>query len=82
MDGRQFHVRSWALTGLLVLLLLALGVGLYRTQIVNGAYYAELSRRKIANMETIEKHCEDLFDDYDVHVDELGNRYAYGFGLG
>ena len=54
MDGRQFHVRSWALTGLLVLLLLALGVGLYRTQIVKGDYYAELSRHSIANMETIE----------------------------
>ncbi|MBQ3135591.1 MAG: penicillin-binding protein [Oscillospiraceae bacterium] len=54
MDGRQFHVRSWALSGLLVLLLLALGVGLYRTQIIDGAYYAELSRHKIANMETIE----------------------------
>ena len=34
-----------------------------------------------ANMETIEKHCEDLFDDYDVHVDEFGNCYEYGFGL-
>lgn len=54
MDGRQFHVRSWALSGLLLLLLLALGVGLYRTQIVDGAYYAELSRHSIANMETIE----------------------------
>ncbi len=54
MDGRQFHVRSWALSGLLILLLLALGVGLYRTQIVDGAYYAELSRHSIANMETIE----------------------------
>lgn len=34
-----------------------------------------------ANMETIEKHCEDVFDDYEVHVDSCGNRYAYGFGL-
>ena len=54
MDGRQFHVRSWALAGLMVLLLLALSVGLYRTQIVDGAYYSELSRHSIANMETIE----------------------------
>lgn len=34
-----------------------------------------------ANMETIEKHCEDVFDDYEVHVDTCGNRYGYGFGL-
>lgn len=34
-----------------------------------------------ANMETIEKHCEDVFDDYEVHVDTAGNKYAYGFGL-
>ena len=54
MDGRQFHVRSWALSGVMLLLLLALGVGLYRIQIVKGDYYAELSRRSIANMETIE----------------------------
>jgi len=54
VDGRQFHVRSWALSGLLLLLVLAMGVGLYHTQIVDGAYYAELSRHSIANMETIE----------------------------
>ena len=34
-----------------------------------------------ANMETIERHCEDVFDDYEAHVDEVGNRYGYGFGL-
>lgn len=34
-----------------------------------------------ANMETVEKHCEDVFDDYEVHEDTAGNRYAYGFGL-
>lgn len=34
-----------------------------------------------ANMETIEKHCEDVFDDYEVHKDEAGNQYSYGFGL-
>lgn len=34
-----------------------------------------------ANMETIEKHCEDVFDDYEVYTDSCGNRYGYGFGL-
>lgn len=34
-----------------------------------------------ANMETVEKHCEDVFDDYDVYEDSCGNQYRYGFGL-
>ena len=34
-----------------------------------------------ANMETVEQHCEDVFDDYQAHVDTCGNRYGYGFGL-
>ncbi len=33
------------------------------------------------NMETIEKHCEDLFNDYEVYTDSEGNAYDYGFGL-
>lgn len=34
-----------------------------------------------ASMETVEKHCEDVFDDLDVYQDSCGNRYDYGFGL-
>lgn len=34
-----------------------------------------------ANMETVEKHCEDVFGDYEVYTDESGNSYGYGFGL-
>ena len=33
------------------------------------------------NMETAERHCEDVADDMEPHVDECGNRYDYGFGL-
>ena len=33
------------------------------------------------NMETIEAHCEDVFDDYEPYTDSEGNVYAYGFGL-
>jgi len=33
------------------------------------------------DMETVEKHCEDIFDDLDVYQDACGNRYDYGFGL-
>lgn len=34
-----------------------------------------------ANMESVEKHCEDIFDDITPYVDSSGNRYGYGFGL-
>ena len=34
-----------------------------------------------ANMETVERHCEDIANDMEAYVDECGNRYAYGFGL-
>ena len=34
-----------------------------------------------ASMETVERHCEDIFDDMDAYVDTCGKRYDYGFGL-
>lgn len=34
-----------------------------------------------ANMETVERHCEDIADDMEAYVDECGNCYNYGFGL-
>ena len=34
------------------------------------------------DMETVERHCEDVPFDLDVHVDECGNAYDFGFGLG
>ncbi|MBQ9974440.1 MAG: penicillin-binding protein [Oscillospiraceae bacterium] len=54
MDSRQFHVRAWTVVCVMLALLLALFAALYRTQIVNGAYYAEQSRHKISNIETVE----------------------------
>jgi len=35
-----------------------------------------------SNMETVERHCEDVFGDYEAYTDSCGNRYGYGFGLG
>jgi len=35
-----------------------------------------------ASMETVERHCEDIYDDLEVYVDSCGNRYDFGFGLG
>ncbi len=34
-----------------------------------------------ASMETVEKHCEDVFDDLEVYRDSCGSCYDYGFGL-
>jgi beta-glucosidase len=34
-----------------------------------------------ANMETVERHCEDVPFDMDVYVDQAGNAYQYAFGL-
>ncbi len=34
-----------------------------------------------ANMETVERHCEDVFDDIEPYTDEEGNTYRFGFGL-
>ena len=33
------------------------------------------------NMETVEKHDEDVFEDLEPYIDSCGNRYDYGFGL-
>ena len=34
------------------------------------------------DMETVERHCEDRALDLEPHVDEFGNAYDYGFGIG
>lgn len=34
-----------------------------------------------ASMETVEQHCEDIFEDMKAYVDSCGNCYDYGFGL-
>ena len=40
-----------------------------------------LRTRLPANMETVERHCEDAADDMAVYTDSCGNHYDYGFGL-
>lgn len=34
------------------------------------------------DMDTVERHCEDVALDLEPHVDEFGNAYDYGFGIG
>ena len=33
------------------------------------------------NMETVEKHCEDVAFDIEAYTDELGHKYQFGFGI-
>ena len=33
------------------------------------------------NMETVEKHCEDVFDDIEAYVDSEGHTYGFGYGM-
>ena len=54
MDGKQFHTRTRWTVLFTVALLLVLGAFLYKTQIVQGDYYAALSRQKISNIESVE----------------------------
>ena len=75
MDGRQFHSRIWAMAVVMGGLLLALGSVLYRTQIVNGAYYAAQSAHKIANIETVEAGRGDITDAYGRQL--VTNRVGY-----
>ncbi len=44
-------------------------------------FSGRLPVRMPKNMETIESHCEDLFNDYEVYEDELGNKYDFGYSL-
>ena len=75
MDSRQFHVRTLTATALMAALLLALGAALYRTQIVQGAYYAAQSRQKIANIESVEAGRGDITDAYGRVL--VTNRVSY-----
>ncbi|MBO5340505.1 MAG: penicillin-binding protein [Oscillospiraceae bacterium] len=75
MDSRQFHFRTWSVVLIMGALLLGLGTVLYRTQIVNGAYYAEQSRHKIANIETVEASRGEITDACGRTL--VGNRVSY-----
>lgn len=64
MDGRQFHTRArWAVLFMGVLLLV-LSASLYKTQIIQGEYYAALSRQKISNIESVEAGRGNITDAY------------------
>ena len=75
MDGKQFHTRSHLTALFTGLLLLALGIVLYKTQIVQGEYYAALSRQKISNIESVEAGRGSITDAYGQVL--VTNRVSY-----
>ena len=64
MDHRQFSRRSWSLVALLLLMLCFLGAVLYDAQVVNGTYWADRSKTKISNTETVTASRGNLLDRY------------------
>ena len=64
MDSKQFHKRTWAVVALLGLMLLGLGLSMYQTQVVRGAYYAAQSEQNIVNTETVEASRGEITDSY------------------
>ena len=75
MDSRQFHTRTrWAVL-FMVALLLVLSAFLYKTQIVQGEYYAALSRQKISNIESVEAGRGNITDVYGRVL--VTNRVSY-----
>ena len=75
MDGRQFHTRArWAVL-FMGALLLVLSAFLYKTQIIQGEYYAALSRQKISNIESVEAGRGNITDVYGRVL--VTNRVSY-----
>lgn len=75
MDGKQFHTRTRLTVLFTGILLLVLGAFLYKTQIVQGEYYAALSRQKISNIESVEAGRGSITDAYGQVL--VTNRVSY-----
>ena len=64
MDNQHFSRRSASLGALLLALLLCIGAVLYDAQVVNGAYWAERSKIKITETETVDGARGQILDRY------------------
>ncbi len=64
MDHRQLNRRSWAMVGLLALVLLFMSFVLYDTQIINGKYWASRSTNKITEIEQVSSARGQILDRY------------------
>ena len=64
MEGKQFHLRTLAVAGLLALLLLVFAGALYQLQIIKVDEYRAASTVKIANTGTVEAARGEIVDRY------------------
>lgn len=79
MEGKQFHIRTLVVAGVLAALLLAFAGALYQLQIVKGDEYRAASTVKIANVETVEAARGEIVDRYGRSL--VGNRATYEITL-
>lgn len=79
MEGKQFHIRTLVVAGVLAALLLVFAGALYQLQIVKGDEYRAASTVKIANVETVEAARGEIVDRYGRSL--VGNRATYEITL-
>ncbi len=79
MEGKQFHIRTLVVAGILALLLITFAGVLYRLQIVKGEDYRAASTVKIANVETVEAARGEIVDRYGRTL--VSNRATYEITL-
>lgn len=79
MEGKQFHIRTLVVAGILALLLVTFAGVLYQLQIVKGEDYRAASTVKIANVETVEAARGEIVDRYGRTL--VGNRATYEISL-
>ena len=79
MEGKQFHIRTLVVAGLLAVLLLIFAGALYSLQILHWEEYRAASTVKIANVETVEAARGEIVDRYGRSL--VGNRATYEITL-
>ena len=79
MEGKQFHIRTLVVAGLLAVLLLVFAGALYSLQILHWEEYRAASTVKIANVETVEAARGEIVDRYGRSL--VGNRATYEITL-
>ncbi|WP_130869872.1 penicillin-binding transpeptidase domain-containing protein [Intestinimonas massiliensis (ex Afouda et al. 2020)] len=79
MEGKQFHIRTLVVAGILALLLLVFAGALYQLQVLHWEDYRAASTVKIANTETVEAARGEIVDRYGRSL--VGNRATYEITL-
>ena len=79
MEGKQFHIRTLVVAGLLALILVVFACTLYQLQIVKGEDDRAASTVKIANVEQVEAARGEILDRYGRTL--VSNRATYEITL-